>query len=118
MDTTELQKRLDELTEYLGEISLSKYDAEERKAVIEAIEKLGRLINETDRLNNEELRYKSQNSSDQTKSKREMVVGLIRPILEVLASLGLGLISFKGEWIKGVLRDRTFWDLAKSLRPR
>lgn len=129
MDTEELNKRIDEVLKELGEM---KFEDPKRKDLVEELTSLSRISLEAEKRDADRINSYTQNDinqqrieideerikMDRANSKRELFGRIIQAVLSVGGSIGLALISFKGEWISNILKDRTIWDIAKSLKPR
>ena len=129
MDLDALNKRIDELVEELGKY---KPDDPKRKPIVDEITALSKAANDAEkrelsRLNanrlydikDDENRVELERiQADRANSKRDFWSRVGTTVLSLLGSFGLAAISFKGEWISDMLKDRTVWDLAKSIRPK
>lgn len=129
MDLDALNSRIDEIVEELGKLP---FDDPRRKELVEQHAILARTAAEAEKrdlervnsyrqndINEDRLRIDEERIKvDKANSRREMWGRIGSAALSVLGSIGLAVISFKGEWLSDLLRDRSIWDLAKSLRPR
>lgn len=129
MDLDALNSRIDEIIEELGKLP---FDDPRRKELVEQHAILARTAAEAEKRDLERINSYRQNDInedrlrideervkvDKANSRREMWGRIGSAALSVLGSIGLAVISFKGEWLSDLLRDRNIWDLAKSLKPR
>ena len=129
MDLDALNSRIDEITEELGKLP---FDDPRRKELVEQHAILARTAAEAEKrdlervnsyrqndINEDRLRIDEERIKvDKANSRREMWGRIGSAALSVLGSIGLAVISFKGEWLSDLLRDRNIWDLAKNLKPR
>lgn len=129
MDLDALNSRIDEIIEELGKLP---FDDPRRKELVEQHAILARTAAEAEKRDLERINSYRQNDInedrlrideervkvDKANSRREMWGRIGSAALSVLGSIGLAIISFKGEWLSDLLRDRNIWDLAKSLKPR
>lgn len=125
----ELNKRINELLEELGNM---KPGDPKRKDLVEEVTSLSRILLEAEKRDADRINSYTQNDINQQRieideerikidranSKRDLAGRIIQTVLSVLGSGMLAIISFKGEWLTNILKDRTIWDLAKSLKPR
>ena len=126
----EREKRIAELTEELGKIQFEKIT--QREAIVKEIEILTRLQLEAEKADVSRINSNIQNDiqeerlaldserlkADKADSRRRLAGDIIKTVGSLVGSFGLAILSFKGEWLQNILRDRTLWDLAKSLKPR
>lgn len=129
MDLDALNSRIDEIIEELGKLP---FDDPRRKELVEQHAILARTAAEAEKRDLERINSYRQNDInedrlrideervkvDKANSRREMWGRIGSAALSVLGSIGLAVISFKGEWLHDLLKDRTIWDIAKSLKPR
>lgn len=129
MDFDVLNRRINELLEELGERS---FDDPKRQGLVEEVNTLTRLSLDAEKREADRISQYTQNDinqqrvlideerikTDRANSKRELFGRIFQTSLTVLGSIGLAIASFKGEWLMNVLKDRTIWDIAKSLKPR
>ena len=129
MDLDALNSQIDEIIEELGKLP---FDDPRRKELVEQHAILARTAAEAEKRDLERINSYRQNDInedrlrideervkvDKANSRREMWGRIGSAALSVLGSIGLAVISFKGEWLSDLLRDRNIWDLAKSLKPR
>lgn len=125
----ELNKRINELLEELGNM---KPGDPKRKDLVEELTSLSRILLEAEKRDADRINSYTQNDinqqrieideerikTDRANSKRDLAGRIIQTFLSVGGSAALAIISFKGEWLTNILKDRTIWDLAKSLKPR
>lgn len=122
----ELEKRIEELTIELGKVPFDQ--AAKRKEITEEIKTLSELRLEYEKVDLNRINNNIRNDLDQERNEieREKLkvakghpildgIKAIAPFVQILAALGLAVISFKGEWVEGLIRDRTSWNLANNL---
>lgn len=129
MDFEEIGKRIAEATEELGKL---EYGDSKREKLVEEIETLSKIYLEAEKSDTTRINSNIQNDLAQDRlaldiekvktekgnSRRELLGTIIKTIASLGGTIGLGIISFKGEWLMNILKDRTLWDLAKTLKPR
>ena len=130
MDTEKLNDRFNEICDELEKVPFE--ESAKREKLKEELDTYGKLLLEAEK--REQDRIDSYTTNDMNQQRIEVEVEKIKAekadskrkfwgdVLKLVGSLGgtigLGLISFKGEWLMNILKDRTLWDLAKSLKPR
>lgn len=130
MDVDKMALRIDELTEELGNIPLDQ--SSKRENIVEEINTLGRLYLEAEKSEINRINSNIQNDLNQDRldlevekmkaekanSRRELAGNIIKTVGSLVGSIGLAVVSFRGEWLMNILKDRTIWDIAKSMKPR
>lgn len=130
MDVDKMAMRIDELTEELGNIPLDQ--SSKREKIVEEINTLGRLYLEAEKSEINRINSNIQNDLNQDRldlevekmkaekanSRRELAGNIIKTVGSLVGSIGLAVVSFRGEWLMNILKDRTIWDIAKSMKPR
>lgn len=129
METDGLNERIEELTEELGK---REFEDPMCDKLVERISILGKVVEAADRRDSERLASYRQNDINEDKlkledarikadianSRRDLLGKIISTVGTLVGSFGLAYLSFKGEWLENLLKDRTLWDLAKALKPR
>ena len=129
MDLDALCKRVDEIAEELGKLP---FDDPKRKDLVEELSAISKIVLEAEKRDAERINSYRQNDinedrlridqerikADKANSRRDLIGRIGSAILSILGSIGLAMVSFKGEWLHDLLKDRTIWDIAKSLKPR
>lgn len=129
MDLDALYKRIDEITEEIGKLP---FDDPKRKELVEEHTALARTAMEAEKrdldrinsyrqndINEDRLRIDQEKiKADKANSRRELIGRIGSAAISIMGSIGLAVVSFKGEWLSDCLKDRTIWDIAKALKPR
>ncbi len=130
MDTEKLNDRFNELCDELEKVPFD--DSAKRDRIKGEIDTYGKLLLEAEKREQDRINSYTTNDinqqrievetekvkADKADSKRRFWGDILKLAGSLAGTIGLGLISFKGEWLANVLKDRTLWDLAKSLKPR
>lgn len=124
----DIEKTYAEYNRVLNDLAKMMPDDPNYAKTLEAAESLAKIIGEYERRDLDRMNSNVKNdiSEDGLKIDMEKVktdrlrewLGLIKTALGVGASVGMGIVAYKGDVIDFKLPTRSLWDLAKGLIPK
>lgn len=129
MDFDKLDARANEVLDEMGNV---KPGSPEREKLVNELTAISKVVDDAEKRDANRINSYTQNDinqqrieideerikTDRANSKRDFWGRIIHTAVTSAVSVGLAIVSFKGEWLMNVLKDRTIWDIAKSLKPR
>ena len=124
----DIEKTREEYNRLLNDLARMMADDPNYAKTLEAAEKLARIIGEYERRDLDRINSNVKNDISEDELRVDMAkvktdrlrewLGLVKTALGVGASVGMGLIAYKGDVIDFKLPIRNLWDLAKGVIPK